>query len=132
MVADETACRRVEDEAHAAAADTPPEITLNLVRPQAGEPCVLIAEDDPHAAEAVDLFVYRIGREIGSLAAALGGVDALVFTGGIGENSAVIRERVCLHAAWLGPVRAHVIPTDEELMIANHTRQVLGLSGATP
>jgi acetate kinase len=105
----------------------------------------LLESKDPHAAEAVELFVYRIGREIGSLAAALGGLDALVFTGGIGENAAPIRERVCRAAGWLGlaldekanagggprisregsRVRAWVIPTDEELMIALHTRQVL-------
>ena len=51
----------------------------------------LLASSDPRAAEAIDLFVYRIGRELGSLAAALGGLDALVFTGGIGEHAAVIR-----------------------------------------
>jgi acetate kinase len=91
----------------------------------------LLASHAPHAAEAIDLFVYRIGREIGSLAAALGGVDALVFTGGIGENAATIRNRVTTDAAWLGAIRVHVIPTNEELMIANHTRHVLGLNGAT-
>jgi acetate kinase len=111
----------------------------------------LLASDDPRAAEAIDLFVYRIGREIGSVAAALGGLDALVFTGGIGENSPPIRERVCLAAAWLGVrldeeanqragprisraasrVAVWVIPTDEERMIACHTRRVLGLNGAT-
>jgi len=105
----------------------------------------LLESTDPHAAEAVELFVYRITRELGSLAAALGGLDALVFTGGIGENAAPIRERVCRAAQWLGlefdekantvggprisreqsRVRAWVIPTDEELMIALHTRQAL-------
>ncbi|MBA4065521.1 MAG: acetate kinase [Isosphaera sp.] len=89
----------------------------------------LLASDDPRAAEAVDLFVYRIGRELGSLAAALGGLDALVFTGGIGENAAAVRDRVVRDAAWLGPVRVHVIPTDEERMIATHARRVLGLGG---
>jgi acetate kinase len=109
----------------------------------------LLESNDPRAAEAVELFVYRIGREIGSLSAALGGLDALVFTGGIGENAVPIRERVCRSARWLGleidekanaaggprmsreesRVRAWVIPTDEELMIAQHTRQVL--SGKT-
>ena len=54
------------------------------------------------ALEALDLFVYRINRELGSLAAALGGLDALVFTGGIGENAASIRARVCRDASWLG------------------------------
>jgi acetate kinase len=105
----------------------------------------LLESADPRAAEAVELFVYRITRELGSLAAALGGIDALVFTGGIGENAAPIRERVCRAAQWLGlefdgnanagggprisregsRVRAWVIPTDEELMIALHTRQAL-------
>jgi acetate kinase len=111
----------------------------------------LLASGDPRAAEAIDLFVYRIGRELGSLAAALGGVDAIVFTGGIGENAAAIRARVCRDAAWLGAslddtandaggprishtgsgVAVWVLPTNEELMIADHTRQVLGLNGAT-
>src|SRR5262249_14321137 len=106
----------------------------------------LLASADPRAAEAVDLFVSRIGRELGSLAAALGGLDALAFTGGIGENSAAIRARVCHDAAWLGleldeaangaggprisrpesRVAAWVIPTNEELMIAQHTRRLLG------
>ncbi len=105
----------------------------------------LLASDDPHAREAVELFVYRAGREIGSLAAALGGLDALVFTGGIGEHSAVIREQVCRQASWLGldldgsaneaaatristlnsQVSAWVVATDENLMIAQHTlRQI--------
>ena len=88
----------------------------------------LLASPDPRAAEAVELFVYRIGRELGSLAAALGGLDALVFTGGIGENAAPVRDRVVRAAAWLGAVRVHVIPTDEERMIADHTRRVLGLA----
>jgi len=106
----------------------------------------LLASQDRRAAQAVDLFVYRIGRELGSLAAALGGLDALVFTGGIGEHAAVIRERVCRDAAWLGieldpaanvkggplisaessRVPAWVIPTNEELMIARHTLALLG------
>ncbi len=105
----------------------------------------LLASSDPRAAEAIDLFVYRIGREIGSLAGALGGLDAIVFTGGIGENAATIRARVCRDAAWLGvqqdeaanvaggprisrpgsPVSAWVIPTNEELIIARHTRRLL-------
>jgi acetate kinase len=105
----------------------------------------LLASHDARAAEAVDMFVYRVGRELGSLAAALGGIDALVFTGGIGEHAASIRARVCRSAAWLGlelddrgnaadgpcisapgsTVTAWVIPTNEELMIALHTRRVL-------
>ncbi len=62
----------------------------------------LLASDDPRAREAIDLFVYRAARELGSLAAALGGVDALVFTGGIGENAATIRAAICARSAWLG------------------------------
>ena len=100
---------------------------------------------DPKAKAAIDLYVYRIGRELGSLAAALGGVDAIVFTAGIGENSRSLRERVCRDARWLGieldteanarnasristresRVSAWVIPTNEELMIARHTRELL-------
>jgi acetate kinase len=112
----------------------------------------LLASTDSRAAEAVNLFVYRIIRELGSLVAALGGLDALVFTGGIGENAAEIRARVCQSAKWWlgmelddeansrgGPrisrpdsrVSVWVIPTDEERMIAEHTRRVLGLDGAT-
>lgn len=101
----------------------------------------LLASDDPRARLAIDLYVYRIRRELGSLAAALGGLDALVFTAGIGEHAATIRARVCIEAAWLGvelddaanaaggpristpaaKVAAWVIPTDEERMIAQHT-----------
>ena len=106
----------------------------------------LLDSNDPNAHRAVDLFCYRISREIGSLAAALGGLDSIIFTGGIGENSAPIRERVCRDAAWLGVeldpaanaargpristtgsrVSAWTIPTNEELMIARHTRSLLG------
>ena len=106
---------------------------------------LLIASTEPRARLAIDLFVYRIGRELGSLAAALGGLDAIVITAGIGENAALIRERICTDAAWLGlaldsaandkggprismpssHVTAWIIPTDEELMIARHTRTVL-------
>jgi acetate kinase len=106
----------------------------------------LLASDDPRAKAACDLFVYRIGRELGSLAAALSGLDAIVFTGGIGENASSVRAAVCRNAGWLGieidddanasggpriakaasPTGAWVIPTNEELMIARHTRRVLG------
>ncbi|HQR53613.1 MAG TPA: acetate/propionate family kinase [Burkholderiales bacterium] len=102
----------------------------------------LVESSEPKAKLAIDLFVYRIGRELGSLAAALGGLDAIVFTAGIGEHAAPIREAVCRQAAWLGleldaganagsgarcistpasRVAAWVIPTNEELMIARHT-----------
>lgn len=105
----------------------------------------LLDSTDPKAKFAVDLFVYRVARELGSLVAALGGLDALVFTAGIGEHSAAIRERVCQAAAWLGveldpvanaagstrlstaasQVPVWVIPTNEELMIARHTQSIL-------
>jgi len=105
----------------------------------------LLDSNEPRAQVAVDLYVYRIRRELGSLVAALGGLDALIFTAGIGENSAVIRERVCRDAAWLGieldvaanraagpristkasRVPAWVIPTNEELMIARHTQRLV-------
>jgi len=105
----------------------------------------LLASAHPAAREAVELFAYRIGRELGSLAAALGGVDAFVFTAGIGEHAAEIRRRVCEGAAWLGVeldeaanaagaaritrpgsrVSVWVIPTNEDLMIARHVYDTL-------
>jgi acetate kinase len=105
----------------------------------------LLSSEAPRAKLAVDLFVYRIGRELGSLAAALGGLDALVFSGGIGEHAVPIRQSVVQAAGWLGltldsaanagggprittatsRVPAYVIPTNEELMIARHTRQLI-------
>jgi acetate kinase len=110
----------------------------------------LLASDAPEAALAVDYFVFRAAKEIGALAAVLGGVDGLVFTAGIGENSAAIRKRLCEASAWLGVgldaaandgnapliskpgsrVEVRVVPTDEELMIARHTTEVLGLQGS--
>jgi len=111
-----------------------------------GDVRTLLASDDPRARLALDLFVHRIGRELGSLAAALGGLDAIVFTAGIGEHAAGIRARVCRGARWLGveldaaaneaggpristsasPVAAWVIPTDEERVIARHTLRLVG------
>jgi acetate kinase len=105
----------------------------------------LLSSRDPRASDAVNLFVYRIVREMGSLAAALDGLDAVVFTGGVGENAAVIRSRVCRDSAWLGVaideeannrggprislldsrVSVWVIPTNEELMIARHTLSLM-------
>jgi acetate kinase len=105
----------------------------------------LLASDVPGARLAVDLYLYRIGRELGSLTAALGGLDAIVFTAGIGENAPPIRERVLEDARWLGveldksanaaggpristdesAISAWVVPTNEELMIARHTRALL-------
>ena len=106
----------------------------------------LLASDDPAANDAVELFCYRAITQIGSLTAALGGLDALVFTGGIGEHAAEIRRRIAEGCAWLGlefdapanaanrmristassRIDALVIPTDEEWMIAHHTRNLLG------
>lgn len=80
----------------------------------------LLASSSPRARCAVDLFVYRAVRAIGSLVAALAGLDAVVFTGGIGEHSAVIRERIMAGIRWLPGVEALVIPTNEELVIARH------------
>ena len=105
----------------------------------------LLASDAPRARLAVELFVYRVARELGSLAAALGGLDAIVFTAGIGEHAAPVRAMICRAAAWLGVAlddaanaaggprissaasrtRAWVIPTNEELVIARHTRELL-------
>jgi len=113
---------------------------------------ILLASQEPAAREAIDLFVYRIGREIGSMAAALGGLDAIVFTGGIGEHAAAIRSQVCRDAAWLGVslddnanesnercisdaesrVTAWILPTNEELMTAHHTRRILKLKETSP
>jgi acetate kinase len=106
---------------------------------------VLDASTDPRATLALDHFVYRVGLHAGMMAAALGGLDAFVFTAGIGENSISLRARITERLAWLGAVidpaanaahrqqisgrdsrvRLHVIPTDEELMIARHTVDVL-------
>lgn len=113
---------------------------------------VLLGSDTPRARLAVDLFVNRIVREIGSLAAALGGLDALVFTAGIGEHAAEVRRRVVAGCTWLGATldeaanaaghtristagsrcAAYVVPTDEELMIARHTQRVLDTTGEDP
>ena len=107
----------------------------------------LLASDQPEAEEAIDLYCYRLIREIGSLAAAIGGLDALVFTGGIGEHSAEVRRRVCSQLGWLGAtldesannadqlhisgadsqVDLLVIPTNEEWMIAHHAQTLLDL-----
>jgi acetate kinase len=107
----------------------------------------LEASNDPKARLALDYFVYRAAKELGALAAVLGGIDGLVFTAGIGENSPEIRRRICEASAWLGiefdaAANAHkgpristvtskvsvwVIPTNEELMIARHTGLLLGL-----
>ncbi|MDM0045736.1 acetate/propionate family kinase [Variovorax dokdonensis] len=105
----------------------------------------LLASDEPRAKLAVEHFVYRIVRELGSLAFAMGGLDGLVFTGGIGEHAAPVRQRVVAQMAWFGAeldaeanaanatcittpasrCAVYVIPTDEELMIARHTLRAL-------
>ena len=106
---------------------------------------VLQASADPHAKEAIELFVYRLVREIGAMAMSLGGVDALIFSAGIGEHAADIRASVCAALAWLGVecdseanarhdtlistphsrIHVCVIATDEEAMIAAHTAQLV-------
>jgi acetate kinase len=108
----------------------------------------LLGKRDRPARLAVDYFVYRAAKEIGALTAALGGIDGLVFTAGIGENSPEVRQRICEASAWLGieldeaantqrlsristsrsKVSVWVIPTNEELMIARHTGALLGLA----
>src|SRR5215831_18159326 len=105
----------------------------------------LEASNDPRAAFAIDYFVYRVGLYAGMLAAALGGLDAFVFTAGIGENSPTMRARIAEKLGWLGValdpdanaarkplisrkdsrVAVYVIPTNEELMIARHTLELL-------
>jgi acetate kinase len=107
----------------------------------------LLGREEAEAKLAVDYFIFRAAKEIGALAAVLGGIDALVFTAGIGENSPEIRRRICAASAWLGiaidaaanenkstristaasKVSVWVIPTNEELMIARHTGELLGL-----
>jgi acetate kinase len=110
----------------------------------------LLRNSDPHARLAIDYFVYQAAKQIGALAAVLGGIDGLVFTAGIGENSSEIRRQIVHASAWLGveldddantdaasristresKVSAWVIPTNEELMIARHTGLLLGLAAA--
>lgn len=116
-----------------------------------GDLRVLQASTNPAAARALDLLAYRAMRELGSLAAALGGLDALVFSGGMGEHAPQLRARIAQGAGWLGArldaqanargqacistpgsaVSLWVIPTDEDRVIAAHTRAVLGLGQAT-
>lgn len=111
---------------------------------------VLKESDDPRARDAIDYYVYRIVQSLGALAASLGGLDALIFTAGIGENDATLRERVCRDAAWFGfeideaanerrelrisvggtTPSVWVIPTNEERMIAIHTMRLVGAGGA--
>ena len=110
-----------------------------------GDLRVLLASDDPRAREAIDLFTYRIATEAGALVSALGGLDGMVFTAGVGENAPAIRAEVCDRLSWLGirldpaanaigrgcislpdsKIEVRVVPTDEEAMIARHTRAML-------
>ena len=107
----------------------------------------LLADPGEEAAEAVEYFCYRIARDIGSLVAALGGLDALVFTGGIGEHATPVRARVCELSQWLGiaidpvanaddltilhtadsAIKVLIVPTNEERMMAKHVAQVLAM-----
>ena len=109
---------------------------------------VLQASGEPSAADAIELFLWRIVRELGALVAAMGGLDAIVFTGGIGENDALIRSAICDRLAWLGvrldatanqegsriidtpgsAVDLRIIPANEEQMIAIHCQRLLALS----
>ena len=108
----------------------------------------LEASSDPHAAFALEYFVYRVGLQAGLLAASLGGIDAFVFTAGIGENSPSMRKRIVAKLAWLGAlidpianaanapvisslasrIPLYIVPTNEELMIAKHTFALLEAS----
>jgi acetate kinase len=109
-----------------------------------GDVRTLLASAEPHAKEALDLFTYHIAIETGALAVALGGLDGLVFTAGIGQHAPAIREAVCARLAWLGVkldaaanaenaplistkesrVEVRVMATNEEAMIARHTRDI--------
>jgi acetate kinase len=105
----------------------------------------LLTSNAPEAKEAVNLFCYRVAREMGSMVAALEGLDAIVFTGGIGENSSEIRDRICNRLGWIGVHLDHAsnqagntrlniagsrvsilrVPADEEAMIVKHTRSLI-------
>jgi acetate kinase len=105
----------------------------------------LLDSDDPRAAEAVELFVFRISREVAAMANSLEGLEVLVFTGGIGEHAAPVRAMVCRRLGWLGvrldeaanartagridtaesAVEVRIMSTDEELMLARHTRRLM-------
>jgi acetate kinase len=117
-----------------------------------GDARVLLASAEPRAKLALDLFSYQIAYEAGGLASALGGLDGLVFTAGIGEHAAAIRAEICGRLEWLGlrldaaanaanagcisaadsAIAVHVIPTDEEAMIARHTADIYLSNQETP
>jgi acetate kinase len=116
-----------------------------------GDVRVLLASDSPHAREALELFTYRVATEAGALISALGGLDGLIFTAGIGENAPGIRLAICERLAWFGlrlddaanaanadrisspdsTIEIRVIPTDEEAMIAHHTRATIMAADTT-
>lgn len=105
------------------------EAGLKGVSGSSGDMKVLLADARPEAQLAVDLFVHQARKHLGALAAVLGGVDLVVFTGGIGENAATIRERICAGMDWLAPHRSlsvRVIPANEELVMARQAAVVLG------
>jgi len=107
-------------------------------------------DGDPHAAEAVEIFCYQVSKAVGAMATALGGLDALVFTGGIGEHAVAVRSRVCARLAWTGialdetrnaahaaiisrpdaSVVVRIVPANEEVMLARHLRALLTTGGA--
>lgn len=114
-----------------------------------GDMRALLASHEPAAAEAVALFCYRAAVETAGMAVALGGIDGIVFSGGIGEHVPEVRSAICAHLAWLGAaldgdrnragegrisaehsrVAVWVVPTDEEVVIARHTARLLAASG---
>ena len=81
---------------------------------------VLLASDRTEAIEAVDYYCYSAARHAASLVPALGGLDAIVFTGGVGENAGPVRARILTHLKWLGVNDVHVVPANEELTIARN------------
>jgi acetate kinase len=88
---------------------------------------VLLASDRPEAKEAAEYYCYSAARHAASLVAAMGGLDAVIFTGGVGENAEPVRRRILDHLAWLGLAQSsvHVIPANEELTIARHVTELI-------
>ena len=91
---------------------------------------VLLSSDRPEAAMAIDYYCYAAARYAGSLIVAMNGIDGVVFTGGIGENSSIIRDKIMAHLRWLniGEDKVHVVHADEEATIARHAAGVLALN----
>ena len=86
---------------------------------------VLLDSDRPEAREAVDYYCYSAARHAASLVPAMNGVDAVVFTGGVGENAVAVREKIMGHLAWLGISNVQVVPANEERSIARHVKSLL-------